>query len=261
MGNLRSSGRLRHALTIPAWLLLAASAHAAITVPAGGSISLAGGALDMGCTDITVGGSLQDGSAAITNVRNVTIQAGAPPDGTLDGGSGSITLAGNWSDSGTFIPGSSSVNFVDNPGCATASTISGNTTFNNLSLVSSIGKVYTIPPDTTQTVIHALTIQGVAGNPIQITSGVPGQKGFINLLEGPQNIAHVGVSDNWASGQPLAPLLTNEGGTGNSRGWFGIPLNVPVPALGAAGLALLALLLAGSGMILTPLRRRLQRLG
>ena len=186
--------------------------------------------MDLGCTDITVAGNLQVGSALVTTVHNVAIQAGTSPDGTLDGGSGSITLAGNWSNSGTFIPGTSSVFFVDNPGCATSSTLSGNTTFYNLSLVSSVGKGYTFPPGTTQTILHALTIQGTLANPIQITSGVAGSPGFINLAPGgTQNISHVGVSDNWATGQPLAPLLTNEGGTGNSRGWFGIPLNLQYP--------------------------------
>ncbi len=247
------------AIAFPACLLLATGAYGTITVPAGGSLSLAGGAMDLGCTDMTVAGNLQVGSALVTSVHDVTIQAGTTPDGTLDGGSGSITLAGNWSDSGTFIPGTSSVFFVDNPGCAASSTLSGNTTFFNLSLVSSLGKAYTLTPGTTQAILNALTIQGTPANPIQITSGVPGGPGFINLAPGgTQNISHVGVSDNWATGQALAPLLTNEGGTGNSRGWFGIPLNlnIPIPALGPGGIGLLALILAGFGIFLAPCRRR-----
>lgn len=200
--------------------------------------------MDLGCTDINVGGSLQVDSATISSVRNVTIQAG----GTLDGGSGSITIAGNWSDSGTFIPGTSSVFFVDNPACAPSSALSGNTSFYNLSLISSLGKVYTLTPGSTQTILNGLTIQGTLANPIQITSGNPGRPGFVNLASGgTQNISHVGVSDNWATGQPFAPLLTNEGGTGNSRGWFGIALNIPIPALGTVGIGLLALFLAGFG--------------
>lgn len=241
-------------------VLLASVAQASITIPAGGSLSLTSGAMDMGCTDITVAGNMQVGSAPVTGVRNVTIQAGTSPDGTLDGGSGSITLAGNWSNSGTFIPGTSSVFFVDDSGCATSSTLSGNTTFNNLSLVSNIGKVYTISPDATQAVLQALTIRGTLSSPIQITSGNPGNPGYINLaLAGTQNISHVGVSDNWATGQHLAPLLNNEGGTGNSHRWFGNQMNsnVPIPALGAGGIGLLALLLAGLGMLFESGRRRI----
>jgi hypothetical protein len=246
------------AVAVPAFLWLAAGAHGAISIPAGGSLSLGSGALDLGCTDMTVGGNLQVGSAAVTTVHDVTIQAGTTPDGTLDGGSGSITLAGNWSDGGTFIPGTSSVFFVDNPGCATSSAFSGNTAFHNLSLVSNLGKAYTFPPGTTQSILQGLTIQGTLANPIQITSGVPGSPGFISLAPGgTQNISHVGVSDNWATGQPLAPFLTNEGGTGNSRGWFGVLLNSPIPALGAGGIGLLALILAGLGIFFAPRRRRL----
>jgi hypothetical protein len=245
----------RSAITVFVCLLFARNAYCAITVPVGGSISLAGGAIDLGCTDITVAGNLQVNSAAITNVRNVTIQAGAPPEGTLDGGSGSITLAANWSNSGAFTPGSSHIFFVDNPVCAPSSTLSGNTMFYDLSLVSNLGKIDTFTPATTQTITHALIVQGTLANPIQIISGTPGNPGFINLAAGgTQNISHVGVSDNWATGQPLAPLLTNEGGAGNARGWFGFPLNlnIPIPALGTGGIGLLALILAGFGIFFTP---------
>jgi hypothetical protein len=262
MGPSKPTSKWLRVIAVPACLLIATVAFGDIIVPAGGSFSLAGGAMDLGCTDVIVAGNLQIGSALVTNVRNVTIQAGTPPDGTLDGGSGSITLAGNWSNSGTFIPGTSSVFFVDNPGCATSSTLSGDTTFYNLSLVSSLGEVYTLTPGDTQTILNALTIQGTLANPIQITSGVPGSPGFIDLAPGgTQNVSHVGVSDNWATVQALAPVLTNEGGTGNSRGWFGIPLllniAMPVPALGPGGIGLLALILAGFGIFFTQGRTRI----
>lgn len=243
-------------------VLHSTAGHGAITVPAGGTVSLAGGSIDLGCTDVTVAGNLQVGSALITTVRNVTIQAGAPPDGTLDGGSGSITLAGNWSNSGTFNSGSSSVFFVDNPGCSASSTIGGGTTFFNLSLVSNLGKVYTFVPGATQTILQALTIQGTLANPIQITSGVAGNPGFTNLAPGgSQNISHLGVSDNWAVGQALAPLSTNEGGSGNASGWFGNAaiLATAIPTIGTAGIALLALILAGFTAFFAPYRTRIHR--
>ncbi|MGA7296375.1 MAG: hypothetical protein WBW92_02540 [Rhodanobacteraceae bacterium] len=209
--------------------------------------------MDLGCTDMSVAGSLQVDSATISAVHNVAIQAG----GTLDGGSGSITMAGNWSDGGTFIPSTSSVFFVDNSACAPSSALSGNTSFYNLSLISILGKVYTLTPGNTQAILNGLTIQGTPANPIQITSGNPGSPGFVNLASGgTQNISHVGVSDNWATGQALAPLLTNEGGTGNSRGWFGIALQIPIPALGTGGIGLLALFLAGFGILFAASRTR-----
>lgn len=45
---------------------------------------------------------------------------------------------------------------------------------------------------------------------------------FLNLATGgSQAIANVGVSNVHATGQRLAPTLTNQGGSGNAVGWFG----------------------------------------
>jgi hypothetical protein len=233
------------ALLVASSLLLTSVARADLLVPAGGSVSLAAGTLDLGCSDIVIGGTLQVNSGTVINVRNVTIQAG----GVIDGGVGTITLAGNWSNSGSFVPGTSTVSFVDNAACAPSSTISGSTTFYNLSLVSSSGKIYAFQAGSSQIVLNLLTITGVAGTPIKITSTVPGVQATLNLAPGgSQNIAHVGVIDNWAIGQPLAPGQGNEGGGANVRGWFGLPLNAAIPALDVGNLLLLMLVLGAMGM-------------
>jgi len=226
-------------------LLFESSAIASVNIPAGGRIALNGGGLGVGCTDMTVGGNLQLGSGAVFSIRDMRILAGS-----IDAGSGTLTLGGNWDNQGSFIAGSSLVSIVD--ACAPAAGFSGPSTFYDLSLVSSIGKRITILPGQTQTVLHALTIIGTLANPIQIQSGVPGRPGFLQLdAFATQNISHVGVSDNWATGQPLAPTLSNEGGTGNSLGWFGVALDGvrPVPAIGNWGLALLTIMMIGFGWI------------
>ena len=71
-------------------------AAADFIVPANAIVSLNGGTLDLGCTDLIVAGTLQIGSGQVLNARNVTIQSG----GVLDGGSGAIELGGNWSNNG-----------------------------------------------------------------------------------------------------------------------------------------------------------------
>jgi len=226
-------------------LLFATFAMASVNIPAGGRIALNGGGLNLGCTDATVSGNLQLGSGAITDGRNVRILAGS-----VDAGAGAITLGGNWVNQGSFSAGSSLVSIVD--ACAPAATFSGPTTFYDLSLLSTIGKRIAISPGETQTVLHALTIHGSLANPIQIQSGVPGRPSFLSLAPGgTQDISHVGVSDNWATGQALAPGLFNEGGAGNSLGWFGVSLNGirPIPALGPWGLALLTLLIGVFGWV------------
>jgi hypothetical protein len=209
-------------------LLLAAGlqlALADVLIPAGGSIALGGGRLD--------------------NVGNLSIA------GTLDAGTGGISLAGDWTRTGTFVPGTSTVSFID--GGLGQSNLTGDTDFHALSLVSSTGKTYVIESSRTLRVAAGLTIRGLAGSPIQVASPDPSRVAFVNLAAaGTQDIEFVGVSNVHASGQPLAPTQSNQGGTGNARGWFGSLLMAPFPV---PGLSPLALLVLGLLMIATAMRR------
>jgi len=225
--------------------LLPRDARADLIVPAASAMSLASGVVDLACTDLIVGGTLHVDSGQVINVRHVTIQAG----GTINGNAGLISLGGNWSNTGTFAAGTSTVRFRDACG-AGSSSISGSTTFANASFVTATGKNYVFAVGTTQTVSNLLEIAGTAPQPIQFRSATPGLVAFINLLPGgTQQIQHVGVTDVWATGQWLAPNLTNEGGGGNANRWFGMPASIaPVPTLADAALAALALLLAAAGM-------------
>ncbi len=222
--------------------LSATPALANVDVPAGAAFALGGGSLDLGNTSLQVGGSFALGSGSATNIDSVSILAG----GALDGGSGVLTLFGDWSNAGTFTAGTGSVNFID--GGIAQSNVSGNSTFANASFVSATGKNYIFAVGTTQSVSGLLTIQGSATQGIQFRSATAGQVANIDLLPGgSQNIQYVGVSDVHATGQHLAPNLTNDGGTGNATGWFGAAIagnTAPTPALSWIGLLLLALLLA-----------------
>ena len=188
-------------------------AQADLVVPANSVMNLASGTVDLACTDLIVGGTLQLASGSILNARHVTIQAG----GTIDGGTGILAAGGNWANAGQFIPGTSQVRFRDL--CSLASvTIAGNTTFATASFVTATGKNYVFSVGSTQTVNNLLEIAGTAPLPIQFRSSGAGQTAFINLLSsGTQLIQHVGVTDVWATGQWLAPTLTNEGGGGNAN--------------------------------------------
>ncbi len=157
-------------------LLHPALAAADFIVPANAIVSLNGGTLDLGCTDLIVAGTLQLGSGQVLNARNVTVQ----PGGALDGGSGAIELGGNWSNNGGFLAGTGTVRFRDL--CAIASaTISGSSSFANARFVSSIGKNYVFAVGSTQTITGVLEITGTAPQPIQFRSSTPGQVAFINL--------------------------------------------------------------------------------
>jgi len=246
----------RGAVALVALLAPIYSAHADLVVPSGSSYTTNGGQTDLACTDVVVAGTLTVDTGALVNVRHLTIQAG----GTIAGGSGVIQLGGNWSNGGTFTAGTSTVRFNDLCGLASA-TIGGSTTFANARFVSSTGKNYVFAVGTTQTVGGILEIAGSTPAPIQFRSGTPGQVAFVNLLPaGTQQIQHVGVTDVWATGQHLAPNLTNEGGGGNANRWFGgvnpnpPTAEYPVPALGDLATLALAALLAGFGIL--NLRRR-----
>jgi len=232
--------------------------RADVTIPANSVMTLMGGTLDLGCTDLIDAGTLQVGTGSVVTTRNVSIQAG----GVIDSGSGSITLGGNWSDAGTLVGGTGSVRFRD--GCAlTAATVTGNTTFATASFVSTTGKNYVFAVGSTQTVYSLLEISGTSAQPIQFRSGNPGQVANINLASsGTQQIQHVGVTDVWATGQWLAPNLSNEGGGGNASRWFGTPTSAgksrPIPTLDEKALPALAALLALIGGL--RLRRRTARI-
>jgi hypothetical protein len=240
---------VRGALIPIAFLLACSAARADLVVPSGGLISLAPGVADLACTDVVVAGTLQVNSGQLNNVRSVTIQ----PGGVIDGGSGTIQVAGNWTNSGTFNAGTGTVNFRDLCAFGNAA-IMGTTTFFSASFVTSSGKNYVFAVNSTQTITSFLEIAG-PGNPIQFRSSLPGQVAFINLVNGgTQQIQHVGVTDVWATGQWLAPFLTNEGGGGNASRWFGTPDTVvaaPIPTLDTTLLIALSLLLAaGAAQVL-----------
>ena len=225
-------------------LFTAALVQAQLAIPTGGAFSLNGGALDLAGTDLQVAGAFSIGAGDLANVRNVSIAAG----GNVDGGSGRITLFGDWSDLGAFLPASGAVNFVD--GGASPANISGSTSFYDASFVSASGKSYSFAVGSTQTVAHLLTILGTPALAIQFRSSAAGQVAFIDLsASGAQNIQFVGVSDVHATGQHLAPNESNDGGSGNALGWFGSAGGgagvVATPTLTMWGLLLLALLLIG----------------
>lgn len=234
--------RRRSALLALAGLLLCSAARADLNVPSGALIALASGITDLACTDVVVAGTLQVNSGQLNNVRSLTIQSG----GVIDGGSGTIQVAGNWTNSGTFIAGTGTVDFRDL--CAFGNAvIIGSTTFSRASFVTSSGKNYVFAVGSTQTITALLEISGPAGNPIQFRSSLPSQVAFINLVDGgTQQIQHVGVTDVWATGQWLAPFQTNEGGGGNANRWFGTPdtAAAAIPTLDTALLIALSLLLA-----------------
>lgn len=239
------SGALRRGtaamLAALAGLLISLPSFADMDVPAGTSSSTSGGVFDLACSDLLVAGTFSVDNGQVINVRNVVIQ----PGGVINGNTGLISLSGNWSNSGSFAAGTGTVNFVDNPTCATSSTISGNSAFWTVNFTSTLGKTYTFAAGSTQQVGSLLVILGTAALPIVFVSSTPGQMAFINLT-GNQQISNVAV--NWvaATGIWQAAGQTNRNPTGVAPRWFGD--GEVIPTLGAGALALLALMMMLTGL-------------
>jgi hypothetical protein len=210
--------------------LASMAARADVTVPAGASISLDAGGLDLACTDLTIAGTFALAQAAIAQDRNLGIAAG----GKLDAGSGSIAVAGNWSNAGTFVAGTSKVTFGDGCGVTTA-IISGETTFHDLSFTSATGKTWQFPAGSTQTVEGRLDIASTGGGPLQFHSSVPGTDAFIDV-NGPHDIDDVTRTN-------VEFLLPSQAAA------------TPVPALDRIGVAALILTLSLAVVATWPRRR------
>jgi hypothetical protein len=202
-------------------------ASAAVSLPSGSSLNLGGGQLSLGETSLTLTGTLDVAGGQLTGVSDLSTLTG----GLLMAGSGLIELSGDWFVQGTFVPGTGAVRVIDS--VSGISMVRGSNAFSALSLTSTLGKHIVLEPGSVQTISQLLTISGTAARPIQIERLPTGPAAEINLLPGgAQSIIHVGVSNVHATGQPLAPLQSNEGGSGNAFGWFGqmFPSTLPIPA-------------------------------
>jgi hypothetical protein len=223
-------------------VLLAGTTAAAegVSVEGGAIFSLGTGTLDLGCGDLAVAGTFQGGSGLL-EARDVSIQA----TGFIDAGSATFRVTGDWTQGGDFEPGTSGVEFLD--GCGrTSSTLTGNTAFFDLSLITSEGKLYQLEAGETQKVDGLLTLAGEPGQRLVLRSTVDGVAGTFEV-QGTQSVSYVDVKDNQVIANPIfygPDSIARE----NTDGW--IFLGIPVPALGALGRALLvALLLLGAAVV------------
>jgi len=230
-------------------VLPALGSAAGIYVQSGTSLLLDSGTIDMGCGDVTIAGNLNIQSGAIINTRHFNISAGS-----VDAGNGQVELSGNWSNSGTFIPGSSQVTVQD--GCATTnSTMSGDSDFYAFSAVSSNGKLLQVDAGTSQVFGNSLTLQGVIGDPLLIRSSSAGSLAFFSLdLASTHNIFAVDVRDNNAlSGQLLAPGFPADYesiDSGDNSNWFlDLFEYVPVPTLSPWALLVLIMVLMTTAFV------------
>ncbi|MFT3791093.1 MAG: hypothetical protein QM741_08445 [Rudaea sp.] len=253
MSALRLCGRLAAALLFAAvpLCLAAQSAAATITVGAGSSFDFGDARVDLGCSNLAIAGAATAGAAALTGIADFDLAGGS-----FAAGASGIALGGDFANAGSFVAGSGGVAIVDACGSGT-STLSGTTGFHDLVVTTASAKRLVFPVGLAQSVAHALTLQGVAGQLLKVVSASAGQRGVLALNNGAaQTIAYVDARDNDAGGGariapgPAASFHSIDGG--NLVNWFadatpgggtGNGTAVPAPALGCGRWLLLALLM------------------
>jgi len=143
--------------------------------------------------NLTVSTGTFNASSASTNLAvdgNVVITT----PGVFDAPStGSFTIAGSFTDTGTFNNSSGTVTLTT----TTAATITGNTTFYNLTSTAA-GKTIDITAGSTQTVSNTLTLQGGLGNDIILRSTTTGTPWTLSLGSA-QVVTAINVEDSPAT--------------------------------------------------------------
>ncbi len=165
-------------------------------------------------------------------------------------GPGLLEFSGMWTVAGSFEPGSGTVTVVD--GCADGpAVVNGDNGFYNFIITSSRGQEVKFEAGTTQTISNRFQSTGQDGMRTLLRSTAAGQAAFVCLDPGgTQMVEAIDVADNRVPDlnecQHLAPgdpSDHNSVDSGNTFGWFdNTGSGVPVPTLGRAGAAVLALL-------------------
>ena len=194
---------------------------AGISIGEGASLDLGTAIVDVNCGSLTTAGQLHLASGSLIGLNDVDIASA----GSILGDSGTLELAGDWRNAGSFTPSASDVQIQDGCGQSTSS-ITGDTDFHIFRATTTSGKTLSVQADSLQTFSGGLQLEGVAPNDrLSIRSSVSGQQAhFVLIAPGVQQIAAVDVRDNDASlGQPLAPGVVEQFesvDSGNNLNWF-----------------------------------------
>lgn len=122
--------------------------------------------------------------------HNLTVSANVSNAGTLNGGSATLTVGGDWYNSGTFSGGTGTVTFN-----GTNQTIHGSTTFNNLTKQTASTDTLYFENATTQAVTGTATLNGAAGNLLNLRSTSSGNQWFIDP-QGTRTFDYLDVKDS-----------------------------------------------------------------
>jgi len=131
-------------------------------------------------------------------------------DGTNDA---DIKVAGDWTNSGTFTPGTNTVTFD-----GTNQSIMGTTTFYNLTKSVTTARTLTFEESKTQTVTNTCTFNGTAGNILSLRSSLDGTQWKLDP-SGTRTMSYLNVKDGNNLTLPIIDPA-NSVDNGNNIQWF-----------------------------------------
>lgn len=163
------------------------------------------------------GGVAQDvGSNAIFNSTTGGLNLTVPGNLTIDNGvtfnpaNGTISLSGNWTNSGTFNAGTGTVIFTG----AGTSQLLGDNTFNNLTCEAA-GKTMTFGAGSTQAIEGTMTLKASQGSRLILNSSTPGTLWNIN----PQGTVDVDYLDITNSNNTASTIYSSTSIFTDCIGW------------------------------------------
>ena len=217
------------ALTVAGALSVSTFDASSTTTAVGGGFTPATFAHDSGSVNLNGAGALSAGGVALAfnnltiNAPGATVTLGGPISmaggitiaaGTLDVGSGlnyGITVSGNWANSGGALTARAGT--VTFNSASTSTTISGSTSFFNLTCVAA-GKTLAFVAGTTQSVTGTLTLTGASGNLITLQSTTASVWNIAPST--PQSVSFVAVSNSTSAPSSVtASLSADDGGNTN----------------------------------------------
>jgi len=154
--------------------------------------------LTIGTTGFTNRYSTFNGSASTINITtDVTILASdGSGDNTFNGQTADITVGDDWSNSGVFVPGTSTVEFTGNN-----VSMAGSSTFYNL-VIEELSNDF-VDPIVTFTAGGTFVIEGTmqlngldANDRVTLRSSAPGTRWNIRITSGEGNVDYLDVSDS-----------------------------------------------------------------
>ncbi len=199
-----------------------------------GALTVTGGTMDISANANTLtttgaltvnGGTLTATNGNIDANNSVTVSSGTL---TAPGAGKNFTVAGNFAHSGGTFTNSNGTVTLDT---TTTATISGNTTFYNLT-VTTPAKEVDFTAGTTQTVTNNVNFTGDSSNDVILHStSNTGVKWDITFPNGTQSASYVSVKDSNANSNTITCFSCTNGGNNNAN-WIFSTLSIAVPANG-----------------------------